>query len=137
MTDGSSNLHEPVEKLASETPDLHRALVSLREELEAVDWYRQRADACDDAELKEILEHNMREEMEHAMMLLEWLRRREAHLSGVIQTYIGQKGRITGLEDAAEHGAASADPPPRAKPVEASFTVGSMYKGEWRDRAPE
>jgi len=100
MTGGSAGLHEPVEKLAAATPDLHRALVSLREELEAVDWYRQRADACDDAELREILEHNMREEMEHAMMLLEWLRRHEAHLAGHVRTYIGRSGRITELEEA-------------------------------------
>ena len=69
----SVGYHEPVEELSSETRDMHRAIVSLMEELEAVDWYNQRADACKDAELKAILEHNRDEEKEHASMVLEWL----------------------------------------------------------------
>ena len=69
------SLHEPAEKLSPATIDRHRATVSLMEEMEAVDWYRQRADDCDDQALKAILLHNMREEMEHAAMVIEWLRR--------------------------------------------------------------
>src|SRR3546814_15751498 len=69
-------LHAPRERLSKETLAMHQAITSLMEELEATDWYRQRADDCDDAELKEILLHNMREEIEHAAMALEWLRRR-------------------------------------------------------------
>ena len=67
--------HEPLDSLSKSTRDLHRALVSLQEELEAIDWYKQRADACQDGSLREILLHNMREEMEHAAMVLEWIRR--------------------------------------------------------------
>ena len=83
----------------STTQDMHRALVSLQEELEAVDWYQQRADACEDAELKAILLHNMREEIEHASMVLEWLRRNHpdfektpAHLSLPAEADSGDRG---------------------------------------------
>ncbi len=67
--------HEPFDKLTERTKDFHRALLSLREEVEAVDWYQQRVDLTKDEELKRILEHNRDEEIEHAVMTLEWLRR--------------------------------------------------------------
>ena len=70
--------HEEIGDLSDETRDMHRAITSLMEELEAVDWYNQRADACKDPELKAILEHNRDEEKEHAAMVLEWIRRRDA-----------------------------------------------------------
>ena len=73
----SVGYHEPVEELSNETRDMHRAIVSLMEELEAVDWYNQRADACKDPELKAILAHNRDEEKEHAAMVLEWIRRKD------------------------------------------------------------
>ncbi|MEX0709442.1 MAG: encapsulin-associated ferritin-like protein [Woeseia sp.] len=69
--------HEPVDELSDETRDMHRAITSLMEELEAVDWYNQRVDACKDKELAEILVHNRDEEKEHAAMVLEWIRRRD------------------------------------------------------------
>jgi uncharacterized protein len=69
--------HEPVEKLSAATMDMHRAIVSLMEELEAVDWYNQRVDAATDPELKKILAHNRDEEKEHASMVLEWIRRHD------------------------------------------------------------
>jgi uncharacterized protein len=69
--------HEPISELSNQTRDMHRAIVSLMEELEAVDWYSQRVDACTDAELKSILKHNRDEEKEHAAMVLEWIRRRD------------------------------------------------------------
>ena len=69
--------HEPIAELSAETRDMHRAITSLMEELEAVDWYNQRADACQDAELRAILKHNRDEEKEHAAMVLEWIRRRD------------------------------------------------------------
>ncbi|MBX3490253.1 MAG: ferritin [Parvibaculum sp.] len=69
----SEGLHE--DNLSAEALNLHRAIVSLMEELEAVDWYNQRAEACTDADLTKILEHNRDEEIEHAIMVLEWLRR--------------------------------------------------------------
>ena len=67
--------HEPVSELTDRTRDFHRAIVSLMEELEAVDWYNQRVDACKDKELSAILAHNRDEEVEHAAMTLEWIRR--------------------------------------------------------------
>jgi len=70
MAGSSDTYHEPLDKLSPTTQDMHRALVSLQEELEAVDWYQQRADACEEPELKAILLHNMREEIEHASMVL-------------------------------------------------------------------
>ena len=80
--------HEPVEELSDETRDMHRAITSLMEELEAVDWYNQRVDACKDPELKNILAHNRDEEKEHAAMVLEWIRRRDATLNDELKDYL-------------------------------------------------
>ena len=80
--------HEPVEELSDETRDMHRAITSLMEELEAVDWYNQRVDACKDKELKAILEHNRDEEKEHAAMVLEWIRRRDSVLDKELKDYL-------------------------------------------------
>ncbi|MFZ2235255.1 MAG: ferritin-like domain-containing protein [Dokdonella sp.] len=84
----SVGYHESFETLSSETRDMHRAIVSLMEELEAVDWYNQRSDACSDATLKAILEHNRDEEKEHASMLLEWIRRRDPTFSNELKDYL-------------------------------------------------
>ncbi len=84
----SVGYHEPVEKLSAETRDMHRAIVSLMEELEAVDWYNQRMDACDDPELKKILEHNRDEEKEHASMLMEWVQRKDPSFSKQMKAYL-------------------------------------------------
>jgi hypothetical protein len=67
----SEDLHAPRERLADETIAAHQAIVSLMEELQAIDWYRQRADDCDDAQLKAVIVHNMNDEMEHAAILVE------------------------------------------------------------------
>lgn len=80
--------HEPVNNLSVETRDMHRAIVSLMEELEAVDWYNQRVDACTDAELKAILAHNRDEEKEHAAMVLEWIRRRDPSFDRELKDYL-------------------------------------------------
>ena len=80
--------HEPINELSDETRDMHRAITSLMEELEAVDWYNQRVDACKDAELKAILEHNRDEEKEHAAMVLEWIRRRDPKLDEELKDYL-------------------------------------------------
>ncbi len=80
--------HEPVEELSDETRDFHRAIVSLMEELEAVDWYNQRVDACKDPELRGILEHNRDEEIEHAAMALEWIRRRNPVFDKELREYL-------------------------------------------------
>ena len=90
----SVGYHEPVEELSDETRDMHRAIVSLMEELEAVDWYNQRADACKDPELRAILAHNRDEEKEHAAMVLEWIRRHDPVLSKEMKEYLFSKGPI-------------------------------------------
>lgn len=88
--------HEPVEKLSAETMDMHRAIVSLMEELEAVDWYNQRIDACADPGLKAILAHNRDEEKEHAAMLLEWIRRRDPVFDHELKDTLFKEGPISG-----------------------------------------
>lgn len=80
--------HEPIEQLSSQTRDMHRAIVSLMEELEAVDWYNQRVDACSDPELKAILAHNRDEEKEHASMVLEWIRRKDSRFDKELHDYL-------------------------------------------------
>lgn len=80
--------HEPIDELSDETRDMHRAIVSLMEELEAVDWYNQRVDACKDDGLRRILEHNRDEEKEHAAMLIEWIRRRDTKLDEMLDEYL-------------------------------------------------
>lgn len=95
----SEGLHVAREKLSRKTLDLHYAITSLMEELEAVDWYRQRADDTDDAELKKILLHNADEEIEHAAMVLEWIRRREPRFDKELREYLFQEGSITGREE--------------------------------------
>ncbi|MFZ1827881.1 MAG: ferritin-like domain-containing protein [Candidatus Competibacteraceae bacterium] len=84
----SVGYHEPIEELSDATCDMHRAIVSLTEELEAVDWYNQRADACKDPELQAILKHNRDEEKEHASMLLEWIRRNDSSFSSKLEDYL-------------------------------------------------
>ena len=94
----SEELHAPRERLSKETIALHQATVSLMEELEASDWYRQRADDCDVPALKEILLHNMREEIEHAAMLIEWLRRNSGDFDHQLRTYLFRDGAILEIE---------------------------------------
>lgn len=125
----SESLHAPREKLSTKTLTLHHAIVSLKEELDAVDWYRQRADDCPDAALAAVLLHNMREEMEHACMVLEWIRRNSPEFEGYLRTYLFTDAPITEVEDEAEHGGGDDDdgstpPSPRDK----KFTIGSMKK---------
>lgn len=91
----SVGYHEPIEELSDETRDMHKAIVSLMEELEAIDWYNQRVDACKDEELKRILAHNRDEEKEHAAMVLEWIRRKDSKFSGELKEYLFTETRIT------------------------------------------
>ena len=99
----SSQYHEPVEKLDEKTRDCTRALVSLKEEIEAVDWYNQRIAASKDEELKAILAHNRDEEIEHAVMTLEWLRRNMGtKWDEEMRTYLFTEGSITSLEEGTE-----------------------------------
>ena len=80
--------HESEDKLSQQTKDIHKAIVSLMEELEAMDWYNQRIDACEDRELADILAHNRDEEKEHASMLLEWIRRQDQVLDKELKEYL-------------------------------------------------
>jgi len=84
----SEGMHAPRERLSKQTLAMHQAIVSLMEELEATDWYRQRADDCDNPALKAILLHNMREEIEHASMVLEWLRRNSEDFDRELKNFL-------------------------------------------------
>lgn len=88
--------HEPFDILSEKTKDMHRAITSLMEELEAVDWYNQRVDVCADPELKRILEHNRDEEKEHAAMVLEWIRRQDPKMDQELREALFKDGPITG-----------------------------------------
>ena len=94
MAGSSEGYHEPVEELTAQTRDYHRAIVSLMEELEAVDWYNQRVDACQDEDLRKILEHNRDEEKEHAAMTLEWLRRKDPVMDKYLREFLFTDGDI-------------------------------------------
>jgi ferritin-like protein len=94
----SEGLHVPREKLSRSTLHLHYAISSLMEELEAVDWYRQRADDTDDPDLKAVLLHNAREETEHACMVLEWIRRNDPQFDKELREYLFQEGPIVEKE---------------------------------------
>ncbi len=99
----SEGLHAPRERLSKETLSFHHAIVSLMEELEASDWYRQRADDCEDKKLKAVLLHNMREEIEHACMLLEWLRRTTKDFAEQMDEYLYSKKDILAQEEESKH----------------------------------
>lgn len=98
----SETLHVPREVLSKKTLHLHYAITSLMEELEAVDWYRQRADDTDDASLKSVLMHNANEEAEHAAMIIEWLRRNDEVFAKQLKTYLFSEGPILDVEKKAE-----------------------------------
>lgn len=123
----SSGFHEDSALLTPETRDRHRAIVSLMEELEAVDWYDQRVDATRDDELREILAHNRDEEKEHAAMVLEWLRRRDPQLDQQLRDYLFGEDSIMRRERALEVDAA---PAATAEPasLDGSLGIGSLRR---------
>jgi ferritin-like protein len=98
----SEGFHESPQDLKPLTRDLHRAIVSLKEELEAIDWYQQRVDAATDDALREILAHNRDEEKEHAAMVLEWIRRHDPAFDGHLKKYLFTSGPIQDTAEAAE-----------------------------------
>jgi ferritin-like protein len=100
----SEVLHESTEALGAEVIDTHRAIVSLMEELEAVDWYNQRARATSNPHLRAVLEHNRDEEKEHAAMVLEWLRRTDPKFAQHLKTFLFTEGPITEIEAEVVHG---------------------------------
>ena len=91
----SDAYHEPLDLLSEDTRNLHRAIVSLMEELEAIDWYGQRAEACSDENLKAVILHNRNEEIEHASMVLEWIRRHNDHFNDMLKKYLFTQEPIT------------------------------------------
>lgn len=121
MASASAALHEPEDRLQPATVDRHRALVSIQEEFEAVDWYGQRVDATTDASLAAVLAHNRDEEMEHAAMVIEWLRRNSPTFDRHLRTYLFTDEPITEIEAEAE-GAAAGGTGPRA----GSLGIGSL-----------
>jgi ferritin-like protein len=127
MPTGSTTFHEAEEQLTPGTRDLHRAIVSLMEELEAVDWYQQRAEATTDAELREILRHNRDEEKEHAAMVLEWIRRHDPGFDDKLREYLFTSGSIVGREQRIE-GKTEAAADGAARPGRTT-TVGSLRGG--------
>jgi uncharacterized protein len=120
----SAGLHEPEDRLTPETINRHRALASIQEELEAVDWYAQRVDATTDAELAAVLAHNRDEEKEHAAMTIEWLRRHDAVLDRHLRTYLFTSGSITELET--EEESADEATPEAGRNASGSLGIGSL-----------
>jgi ferritin-like protein len=108
--------HEPYEQLPEKVRDLHRAFISLMEELEAVDWYYQRAAVTNTDALREILLHNAHEEIEHAMMVLEWIRRSDPLFDANMRKYLFTEGSIVQAEAEAT-GKAAPDAPVAAPPA--------------------
>ena len=123
MPQGSTTLHESEERLSPATRDMHRAIVSLMEELEATDWYLQRAEATEDAELREVLLHNREEEQEHAAMVLEWIRRHDRTFEAKLREYLFTEGSIVQREKALDKGEAA-----RANGT-SSVSLGSLRGG--------
>src|ERR1022692_893575 len=107
----SVGLHEPVDQLSSETIDRQRAIASIQEELEAVDWYDQRASATEDETLAAVLAHNRDEEKEQAAMTLEWLRGHDPVLDSPLRTYLFTTEPVTEIEKDAEGADASSGAP--------------------------
>jgi ferritin-like protein len=124
----SAGFHESEQNLSPRTRDLHRALASLQEELEAIDWYQQRIDAIHDDELRSVLQHARDEEMEHASMVLEWIRRHSPEFDGALRARVFVDGSIVGREEALEHGTGAGGFPSRAANGRQAprATVGSL-----------
>ena len=122
----SEGLHEPQDLIQEATIDRHRAIVSIREEFEAVDWYDQRVDATGDGELAAVLAHNRDEEKEHAAMTLEWLRRNDPVLDRHMRTYLFTTLPVTEIEAEAEAEAAAGDGATGGEPAVGTLGIGSL-----------
>jgi ferritin-like protein len=121
----SESLHERFEDLTAQTIEEHRAIVSLMEELEAIDWYGQRIDATPDPELKAVLAHNRNEEIEHAMMNLEWIRRHDAKFDAAARVFLFADGPITEAEERAK-AAGGPNATPSGGAPDGSLKIGSL-----------
>jgi ferritin-like protein len=120
----STSLHEPAEQLTGRTIDVHRAVTSLIEELEAVDWYNQRAEACKDPQLQAVLRHNRDEEIEHASMTLEWIRRNVPKFDAALKLFLFTSGEITEIEEETNEGKKEEIATPERRSLR--LTVGDM-----------
>jgi len=116
--------------LSQEAQEIHRALASLIEELEAVDWYNQRADVTQDEGLKAILLHNRNEEIEHASMALEWLRRVIPNFDQELRTYLFTSAPITEVEEMGGEGGAGSEGAGEGGAPSGSLGIGNMTKGK-------
>lgn len=124
----AGQFHEPRERLSEKSLDVKRAIDSMMEELEAVDWYRQRMQACADPALRAILDHHQREEVEHFAMLLEWCRRNDADFAEQLKTYLFTDRDILEVEDEAEDGAGGGDATRARAPTRT--TIGAIEEDE-------
>ncbi len=97
---GSESYHEGPDTLSEEAKDLHRAIVSLTEELDAIDWYGQRAEVTPNESLRAILIHHRNDEIEHAMMLLEWIRRKSPMFDANMRRFLFSQESIVDIEKA-------------------------------------
>ena len=120
----STELHE--QQLSEKTVNMHRAIVSLIEELEAIDWYTQRAEACQDAQLQAVIKHNRDEEIEHASMTLEWIRRNFPKFNDSLKLYLFTSGDITAIEKEAEDEGKEGGKGAGGSKANRRFTVGDM-----------
>lgn len=118
--------HEPYAQLSEASRDMHRALVSLVEEIEAIDWYAQRAEATSDPELREVLLHNRGEEIEHAMMNLEWIRRHDPKFDATIRTYLGTDVPIVSIEKSVRDKRAAGQTSSETNPPIRGLGIGSL-----------
>lgn len=131
----SEILHEDAETLGADVIDSHRAIVSLMEELEAIDWYNQRAKATRNPELRAILEHNRDEEKEHAAMALEWIRRNDPKMHEHLKTYLFTEEPVTAVEAEATGGSAGGENDEAEAPSkDGSLGIGSLRKTGGQDK---
>jgi len=124
MASASETLHES--ELPADVIDRHRAIVSVMEELEAIDWYDQRVAATSDPELADVLAHSRDEEKEHAVMTLEWLRRHDPELDRVLRTYLFADGDILAIEHADSFPGEGAEDAPSPPNPSGSLGLGSL-----------
>jgi ferritin-like protein len=124
MAEDSAMFHEPLEMLSQKTREMHRAVVSVVEELQAIDWYAQRVEASQDPELRVILEHNANEEKEHAVMLLEWIRRNDPVFERKLREHLFKDGPIVSAAEQAAARGEGVNGNGAASPMRAS--IGSL-----------
>ena len=125
----SEGLHEPQELLDEATIDHHRAMSSLCEELQAIDWYDQRVRATSDESLAAVLAYNRDDEKEHAAMALEWLRRRDVALDANLRKFLFTSGPITELGDQTTDSASAGPSDSAVSGASGSLGIGSLKGG--------